>query len=29
VLDEYIESDGERLDQPLLGGIVVMHRLAQ
>jgi DNA-binding transcriptional ArsR family regulator len=29
VRDEYIESDEERLDQPLLGGIVVLHRLLQ
>ncbi|WP_086819683.1 winged helix-turn-helix domain-containing protein [Allokutzneria sp. NRRL B-24872] len=28
VLDEYIETDDERLDQPVMGGIVVIHRLA-
>jgi len=28
VLDEYIESDVERLDRPALGGIFLMHRLA-
>jgi len=27
ILDEYVESDGERLDQPALGGILVLHRL--
>jgi len=29
VLDEYIETDDQRLDQPALGGIVVLHRLAE
>lgn len=29
VLDEYIETDDERLDQPPLGGIFVLHRLAE
>jgi DNA-binding transcriptional ArsR family regulator len=28
VLDEYIASDDERLDRPALGGIFLMHRLA-
>jgi DNA-binding transcriptional ArsR family regulator len=28
VLDEYVETDDERLDRPLHGGIVVFHRLA-
>ena len=28
VLDEYIQSDHERLDRPALGGIVVLHQLA-
>ncbi|MGP3966895.1 ArsR/SmtB family transcription factor [Streptomyces sp. 6N223] len=28
ILDEYIETDDERLDQPLHGGILVLHRLA-
>ena len=28
VLDEYVETDDERLDQPALGGIFVVHRLA-
>jgi hypothetical protein len=29
ILDEYIETDDQRLDQPALGGIIVMHRLAE
>jgi len=29
VLDEYIETDDQRLDQPAHGGIVVLHRLAE
>ena len=29
VLDEYIQSDHERLDRPALGGIVVLHQLAE
>ena len=28
VLDEYIQTDHQRLDQPALGGIVVLHQLA-
>jgi Helix-turn-helix domain len=28
VLDEYIQTDDQRLDQPALGGIVVLHQLA-
>jgi DNA-binding transcriptional ArsR family regulator len=28
VLDEYIQTDHERLDRPALGGIVVLHQLA-
>jgi hypothetical protein len=28
VLDEYIQTDHQRLDQPALGGIVVLHHLA-
>jgi DNA-binding transcriptional ArsR family regulator len=28
ILDEYIETDGQRLDHPAVGGIVVLHRLA-
>jgi DNA-binding transcriptional ArsR family regulator len=28
VLDEYIQTDQQRLDQPALGGIVVVHQLA-
>jgi hypothetical protein len=28
VLDEYIQTDHRRLDQPALGGIVVLHQLA-
>jgi DNA-binding transcriptional ArsR family regulator len=28
VLDEYIQTDHQRLDQPALGGIVVIHQLA-
>ena len=27
ILDEYVETDSERLDQPALGGIFVLHRL--
>jgi DNA-binding CsgD family transcriptional regulator len=29
ILDEYVATDDERLDQPALGGIFVVHRLAQ
>jgi DNA-binding transcriptional ArsR family regulator len=29
VLDEYIETDDQRLDQPAHNGIVVLHRLAE
>jgi DNA-binding transcriptional ArsR family regulator len=29
VLDEYIQSDHQRLDRPALGGIVVVHQLAE
>jgi DNA-binding transcriptional ArsR family regulator len=28
VLDEYIQTDQQRLDRPALGGIVVLHQLA-
>jgi DNA-binding transcriptional ArsR family regulator len=28
VLDEYIQTDDQRLDQPALGGMVVLHQLA-
>ena len=28
VLDEYVETDHERLDRPAHGGIIVFHRLA-
>lgn len=28
VLDEYVETDDERLDQPAHGGIVIVHRLS-
>lgn len=28
VLDEYIETDAQRLDRPALGGMFVMHKLA-
>jgi len=28
VLDEYIETDSQRLDRPALGGMFVIHRLA-
>jgi hypothetical protein len=28
VLDEYVATDAHRLDQPALGGIFVLHRLA-
>lgn len=29
ILDEYIETDDQRLDQPAHGGILVLHRLAE
>jgi DNA-binding transcriptional ArsR family regulator len=29
VLDEYVETDDQRLDRPAHGGIVVLHRLAE
>ncbi|MGH3952350.1 MAG: ArsR/SmtB family transcription factor [Pseudonocardiaceae bacterium] len=29
VLDEYVETDDKRLDQPAHGGIIVVHRLAE
>lgn len=29
ILDEYIDTDDQRLDQPAYGGIVVLHRLAE
>ncbi|HEX8134237.1 MAG TPA: helix-turn-helix domain-containing protein [Actinomycetes bacterium] len=29
ILDEYIQSDHQRLDRPALGGIVVVHQLAE
>jgi DNA-binding transcriptional ArsR family regulator len=29
VLDEYIQTDHQRLDRPALGGIVVVHQLAE
>lgn len=28
VLDEYIQTDDQRLDRPVLGGLVVLHHLA-
>ncbi len=28
ILDEYVETDSQRLDQPALGGIIILHRLA-
>ncbi len=28
ILDEYVETDDQRLDQPALGGIIILHRLA-
>jgi hypothetical protein len=28
ILDEYIVTDHQRLDRPVLGGIVVRHQLA-
>ena len=28
ILDEYVETDDQRLDQPAHGGLVVLHRLA-
>jgi hypothetical protein len=27
ILDEYVETDDQRLDQPALGGIIILHRL--
>lgn len=29
VLDEYVETDHERLDRPALGGMFVMHKLTE
>lgn len=29
ILDEYIESDDQRRDQPAYGGMVILHRLAE
>lgn len=29
ILDEYIDSDDQRLDQPAHGGVIVLHRLAE
>ncbi len=29
ILDEYVETEDQRLDQPAHGGIVVVHRLAE
>jgi len=29
IIDEYVETEDQRLDQPVLGGIVVLHRLAE
>lgn len=29
ILDEYAETDAERPGQPLLGGIFILHRLAE
>jgi DNA-binding transcriptional ArsR family regulator len=29
ILDEYIETDDQRLDRPVLGGIVILHKLAE
>ncbi|KAA2261068.1 helix-turn-helix transcriptional regulator [Solihabitans fulvus] len=28
ILDEYIDTDGQRLDRPAVNGIVILHRLA-
>jgi DNA-binding transcriptional ArsR family regulator len=28
ILDEYVESEDQRRDQPALGGIIILHRLA-
>jgi len=28
ILDEYVETEDQRLDQPALGGIIILHRLA-
>lgn len=29
VLDEYVQTDDQRRDQPVLGGMLLLHRLAQ
>lgn len=29
IIDDYVQTDDQRADQPLHGGIVVLHRLAQ
>jgi hypothetical protein len=29
ILDEYLETEDQRLDQPVHGGLVVLHRLAE
>lgn len=29
VLDEYVQTDKQRRDQPVLGGMLLLHRLAQ
>jgi DNA-binding transcriptional ArsR family regulator len=29
ILDEYLETDDQRLDHPVHGGIVILHRLAE
>lgn len=29
ILDEYVETDDQRLDRPALGGLLVLHRLAE
>jgi hypothetical protein len=29
ILDEYIDTDEQRRDRPLLGGILLLHRLAR
>jgi DNA-binding transcriptional ArsR family regulator len=29
ILDKYVETDQQRLDQPVLGGLFVLHRLAE
>jgi hypothetical protein len=29
ILDEYVETEDQRRDRPVLGGIIILHRLAR